>query len=421
MAYDPSISDKCSSPSEISRLVADSSQSSYRQTGTQYINFGRDQNINTGSGTLVVNHSYAGATVTIFHGDQIISEEGNMKRTEYDEFHSVIRGAIYKKEDLGIAFYPRRSTDATIQSPSDSQLAGRRLKADRWIYTAEVNKELGKDFTVMSYSGPDAQKAFEEDFLIYSKSHSFTFQLYGHNRSEIPSLIFWKVLLPAATFGSDLGFWGKVYIRALRDQHQCQDHELWLDVEKGVICRGPKGPYHEPSGPSSISKYVSLPDLADLLQEDTSLRFWASLKSADVDREVVVEILQPWRCDPERPVIEPTVFQAWNFEDGDDRVGVDERIAVGNVSWTSWSCALGEREVFESRPSGLTRFVLRHNPHRHCKIRLAQDEWEERRAWVTQAFCVLHARGVSKKGDVNIDDSFGMDTSILLHRTLFLH
>ncbi|KAK1235007.1 hypothetical protein PQX77_001785, partial [Marasmius sp. AFHP31] len=214
MAYDPSDSNECSSPSEISRPVTDSSHDSYIRAGTQYINFGRDQNINTGSGTLVMNHSYAGATVTIFHGDQVGSGGGNMKQTEYDEFHSVIRGAIYRKEDLGVCYYPRRSADAAIRSPSDSQLAGRRLRADRWIYTAEVNKEPGNDFTVMSYSGPDAQKAFEEDFLIYSKSHSFTFQLYGHNRSEIPSLIFWKVLLPSATFGTDLGFWGKVYIRA---------------------------------------------------------------------------------------------------------------------------------------------------------------------------------------------------------------
>ncbi|KAK1223241.1 hypothetical protein PQX77_013886 [Marasmius sp. AFHP31] len=259
----------------------------------------------------------------------------------------------------------------------------------------------------MSYSGPDAQKAFEEDFLIYSKSHSFTFQLYGHNRSEIPSLIFWKVLLPSATFGTDLGFWGKVYIRALREQHHCQDHELWLDVEKGIICRGPKGPYHEPFALSSMANYASLPSLAELLQEDTSLRFWASLKSGDVDREVVYEILQPWLgCDTDRPVIEPTVFRAWNFDDGNDRVGVDERIAVGNVLWTSWSGALGEREVFESTLGGLTRFTLRHNPHRYSKIRLAQDEWEERAAWATQAFCVLHARGVSDmKGGVNTDDS----------------
>ncbi|KAK1233422.1 hypothetical protein PQX77_003418 [Marasmius sp. AFHP31] len=112
------------------------------------------------------NHNY---TTTIVQAKE---EEPS----EFDEYFKVKLGGILKLRDVGSSAYPRQWDD------------GRR--------------EWGRGRT--SYSGPDAHRAFLEDFRMLSGTlTSNVSQIYGYSKSSIPSLLLYHNLAPASRLWAD--------------------------------------------------------------------------------------------------------------------------------------------------------------------------------------------------------------------------
>ncbi|KAK1226438.1 hypothetical protein PQX77_010602 [Marasmius sp. AFHP31] len=219
-----------------------------------------------------------------------ISHSRTEERTEFDEFYHVKRGAICKLKDVVHCTYPRRWDTSDVRERWEEGLH----RADRTVCVARILREPGAVFTVVQYSGPEVRKAFTEDFAILSKAlTSDVVQIYGHNQSEIPSLIFYNELVPIGHIIPDTGILGLLYIWTLSIQFDCRDEELWMDPARGNLCRGPVGPsLNFPGGyHSAISTRTGpVPSAIELLQEDIFLRFLANSKSNDLDHLVISAI-----------------------------------------------------------------------------------------------------------------------------------
>ncbi|KAJ8089509.1 hypothetical protein PM082_014765 [Marasmius tenuissimus] len=163
-------------------------------------------------------------------------------------------------------------------------------------------------------------------------------------------------------------------------QWGCDNEELWIDSSRGVICRGPKGPYSRLTWIGWAIK--DIPPTAELLQEEVLVRFLASHKSKEADdafmsamvyarnREVVPE----W-------VDRPTVFST----------RTETPIAVANNVWESLEDNLVEQTCLQS---GWTRFRL--DGDGWVWLRLNEDA---DKAWLSQVWSVFHDRGVLLEDD----------------------
>ncbi|KAK1228969.1 hypothetical protein PQX77_007979 [Marasmius sp. AFHP31] len=242
-------------------------------------------------------------------GDQIhntttIVQAKEKERTELDEYFDVKRGAIYRVRHNGTYSYPRRWDNGDRYS-----LEVGRPRADRTIHAAELVDRPGKIFTVVEYTGPEAKKAFEDDFAMLMRNLRFNAaQMYGYNLSAIPSILLYNELVPAAQV-LNAGIIGKVYLNSIHlFQLRCEPEEMWLDPSRGVFCRGPPGP--EPRLSWGYFGNEKLPLTTELVQEDVLLRFLASLQSKDIDDVVVSGVVassDAWIGVPE-PVLRPTVI-----------------------------------------------------------------------------------------------------------------
>ena len=113
-----------------------------------------------------------------------------------------------------------------------------------------------------------------------------------------------------------------------------------MDAGRGVICRGPEGPY--PNLAVWIVEIKELPSSADLLQDDVFLRFLASQKSKEVDRGVVEVIAWSREFHASERCDQPTVFSTLT----------QIPIAVANNIWKDYKGNLSDRTVLEN---GVTR------------------------------------------------------------------
>ncbi|KAJ8089531.1 hypothetical protein PM082_014787 [Marasmius tenuissimus] len=212
------------------------------------------QGVSIGSGTF---NSVQGDQHN--HYNQII-QQVERKLTEFDDFRNLTRGDIYRLWDIcqtrhcfGRCHWPREECRCL-------------LEATKTICTAKVAGVEG-EFTTVSYSGPDAQKAFREEFLKLSRILSTeASQVYAIANGTIPSMVLWHNLIPLAQFIGKVGYSGQRYLNSLCAQWGCNNEELWIDSSRGVICRGPKGP-------CSYLRWIGweikdIPPTAELLQEE---------------------------------------------------------------------------------------------------------------------------------------------------------
>ncbi|KAJ8080348.1 hypothetical protein PM082_017181 [Marasmius tenuissimus] len=314
-------------------------------------------------------HSYYGPTTII--------QKQIKKQTEFDEFYYVKRGAIYRLKDIGSSTYPRRWDNEDREWWEEG-----RPRADRTICAAKVLQQPGIVFTVIQYSGPDARRAFVQDFCVSSRVlTSSVSQIYGYNASEIPSLIFYNELIPVAHLKENAGDLGRMYISSLPRQLGCEEEELWVDPTRGVMCRGPPGP--RPRLWLSRFDLADLPLKAELVREDVILRFLARFKSKKVDRIVVQAIaLGAWTDRPQQ-ASQPTVVLATT----------NTPIAVANNVWESKTDSLSGRKLLGN---GLTRVG--------GTLAYVWLEWDRdaQYAWISQASSVFHACGTSLKEDLSV-------------------
>ncbi|KAL0564871.1 hypothetical protein V5O48_017166 [Marasmius crinis-equi] len=236
----------------------------------------------------------------------------------------------------------------------------------------------------MSYTGPDAQEAFERDFQMYAgKLAAGPFQVFGVNM-DVPTVLFYNEYQPLANFLGSLGFWGKCYLKTLRVMQfgNCCDNKIWLDPKKGELCQGPEGPDCEIHGELFGGHGLGgVPCSAELLQDDSCLRFLASCKSKEVDQWIMELIVDEYSLGVSLEV--PEVHQPAIFS-----MSTNATIAVGGGVWREgWEC--GEREVMEN---GATRFMLEDE----VGWFLLWTHWlEECKVWISQALSIFHKCGVS--------------------------
>ncbi|KAK1221427.1 hypothetical protein PQX77_015765 [Marasmius sp. AFHP31] len=331
-----------------------------------------------------------------YHGSTTIIQKLIKQRTEFDEYYRVKRGAICRLKNIYIDKYPRR-WDAGHREWWDSK---DELRVDRTVCAARVLDQPGMMFTVMEYGGPEARKAFEEDFRMFSQAlTSDVWQVYGYNDSNVPLLISYNELVPFAHLLGNIGTLGEMYLRTLSWQLECkEDAELWIDAGRGVICRGPPGP-------KTGLRYQhldirDLPSTTELLQEDVLLRFLSSLRSRKADRAFIKRIKAslPWINVPEQ-VLQPTIILTLT----------NTPIAIANNTWT------GNQNLLEGKllENGLTRWILK-------KLSTSSSDTSNRytlaggdhivlwcntsigEAWMSQALSVFHTCGISLEGDLSV-------------------
>ncbi|KAF9260547.1 hypothetical protein L218DRAFT_574401 [Marasmius fiardii PR-910] len=122
-------------------------------------------------------NSYIQGNQTINYTTRIIQQ-----KTIYDEFPNIRRGHVYKIRDLD-------HVDC-ILGPKIWLNKGVEFEAERTISTAEIHGSSSR-FTVVSYKGKDADKAWEKEFRRWSENtDAVKMQLFGINRSSVPLLIF---------------------------------------------------------------------------------------------------------------------------------------------------------------------------------------------------------------------------------------
>ncbi|KAK1235920.1 hypothetical protein PQX77_000841 [Marasmius sp. AFHP31] len=304
--------------------------------------------------------------------------------TEFDEYFKVKRGALQMLNDIGCSKYPRRWDDGHRIGLEEGE-----PRVDRTICTAKVLDQAGMVFTVVQYSGPDARRAFEDDFRMLSKIlNSTASQIYGYSKSEIPSLILYNELIPAGHLR--VGWLGRNYLGSIARQLGCKTgirapttNELWMDCGRGVFCRGPPGP-------ASLYlwgdfKIGDMPLEADFLRGDVLLRFLASLKSKEVDHNVVWRLVSGGFRPTSRRVSQPTVISTLT----------NTPIAVANNTWRNDNESLSDRKLLEN---GLTRFTLTRPPQ------YIWLEWnrDADKAWMLQAWNIFGARGISLEDDLSV-------------------
>ncbi|KAK1227242.1 hypothetical protein PQX77_009767 [Marasmius sp. AFHP31] len=319
------------------------------------------------------NHNY---TTTIVQAKE---EEPS----EFDEYFKVKLGGIFKLRDVGSSAYPRRWDDGRREWGEEGK-----PRSDKTICTARVLEQPGMAFTMLQYSGPDAHRAFLEDFQMLSNTlTSNASQIYGYSKSSIPSLLLYNDLAPASQLEGKLEDLGIMYLCSLAAQLGCKDPgELWIDTGRGTICRGPPGPGFEM--PYISERYFGESDVpltADLLQSDVLLRFAASLKSKKVDRYVIEFASISSSANASVLVSQPTVISKLT----------NTPIAVANNVWESIYSNLSDRKVLGD---GLTRFTLAHDSG---SLSLCWNAMTEH-AWMLQAWRVFHNRGITLEDDLSI-------------------
>ncbi|KAK1221649.1 hypothetical protein PQX77_015541 [Marasmius sp. AFHP31] len=332
------------------------------------------------SGSVTQGTSSRAITTTIhINGNQInnqIVEREEKELTEFDDYRNLKRGDICRLRDICQILTPCKC-DAWVWGSFR-----RRRRVMKMICAAKVNGVEG-EFTVVSYTGPDARKVFEEEFHKLSRQlFSEVAQVYAIDKGTIPSMVLWHNLVPLAQLLGNVGYLGRTYLNSLHNQWDCDLGEIWMDPTRGVVCRGPKGPrsYYFIWDEFEIK---DLPPNAELLQGEVLVRFLGNQRSREVDDAFmnVMLFLRESESIPER-VNRPTIFSALT----------KTPIAVANNIWKSSEDNLVERTCLEN---GWTRFRL--DGDGRLELGLNGDIKE---AWLWQATSVFHARGVSLEDDL---------------------
>ncbi|KAK1219625.1 hypothetical protein PQX77_017637 [Marasmius sp. AFHP31] len=320
-----------------------------------------------------------GTTVMTIHGNQFnqVIQQAEKEPTEFDDFRIVKRGDICRDRDV-VQF----SSNQRWWGDPDCQCEF--CKREKVIKTVCIGKVEGTrgTFTVMSYSGPGGRKAFEQDFREFSGVVSSRVpQMYAVDIGSIPSILYWNELVPAVVLKENVGLLGQAYLYSLRRHWNCTEGELWMDPTRGVICRGPEGPYPNLLGISFETD--DMPSTVDLLQEDACLRFMASCKSKVADHAFVRGIRSAGSdVGVPESFDQPTVISALT----------QTPIAVAKNVWESDD--LVERTVLES---GLTR-------SRVVGGGVVRLWWNINvvEAWLCQALGVFHTQGIGLDVDLSV-------------------
>ncbi|KAK1217987.1 hypothetical protein PQX77_019338 [Marasmius sp. AFHP31] len=328
-------------------------------------------------GQMLITQGESSTMMTVHvSGDQInqIVQQKEKERTAFDDFRNVRQGDFCRLKDIGINWYRR---DCPF---------------DRTICLAEVDGSPGKVYTAVSYSGPDARKAFEADFQTYSQVlSSQVVQIYAIDIGTVPSLLLRNELVPLAHFEKHVSWSVELHLCTLLWQWRCRGEEVWIDSARGIICRGPAGPDSNIRG-WEWKELRDAPSTVDFFQEDVVLRFFSSQKSREVDRMLIVWMAaKNSYLDYVPELVNPNTAEVISTLS-------NTPIAIAarhDQTWNSLDNLLEETLV----ENGLFRFRLGNG-------RCFSMDWGlcAREAWLSQAWSVFHALGINVEDDL---EAFG--------------
>ncbi|KAK1221166.1 hypothetical protein PQX77_016031 [Marasmius sp. AFHP31] len=343
----------------------------------------RDYNLNSGAGDFTVNND-----------NRIIRQKRQIRwhirgtkeeEAEYDQYGE------YRRSDIRLLHLIQRETLRGVDDGEMGQSVS--FDCERSIFFGKVLLGEGKGtiVTVVSYEGQDAPERWKNTFdrysgyLCASNAH-----LLGLNRSRVPQLILLDELVPGAIFSRDVEKLGQFYLYGLCRHWRCQLEDLWINTARGLICRGPEGP--RPPAPWWIFRIRRPVATADLLKEDVLMRYLASFRAQEIDYIFARGISGAWRQYSGLPVpecqrvVHPTVFCSLT----------NTPIAVANSVWEVSGEDFVERKWLKD---GWTRFRLSDEAETAVALEL-NDNVEG--AWVSQASCLFHARGILLEDDLSV-------------------
>ncbi|KAI3615664.1 hypothetical protein WG66_011803 [Moniliophthora roreri] len=220
---------------------------------------------------------------------EIRDEKDNNDDGEYNQFHQLIRGDLCNIKEI----YRDSALIAELQNDGRGWLKRPEIRRTVQLHTSKVRGEKGR-FTVISYHGKDAQKAWRQDFRDYSQNQNpYRFQIFGINRSQVPALIFYDEMIPFANVFKEESPLMNLCTIILREQLGCSFRRLWVDSKKGRVCSGPEGPYFK--APPRYSATVSaIPLTLEMFKEDIFARFLG--QEGDSDMDIVMLYLTDILC-----------------------------------------------------------------------------------------------------------------------------
>ncbi|KAK1217685.1 hypothetical protein PQX77_019654 [Marasmius sp. AFHP31] len=362
-------------------------------------------------GQMLITQGESSTTMTVHvNGNQInqIVQQKEKERTKFDDvsgfveladggeakilcstqFRNVRQGDFCRLRDIGINRY-LDCPHILQKHRCSNQCQRKKWKVDRAICLAEVDGSPGKVYTAVSYSGPDARKAFEEDFQMYSRAlTSQVAQIYAIDLGSVPSLLLRNELVPLAHFEERLSLFIRLYLHILFWQWKCKAEEVWIDSVRGVICHGPAGPdtrMHMWLRDDNM-RLGNLPSTVEFLQEDAVLRFFASRKSREVDW-MFIEWMGSLYPDYMPELVNPNAAEV-----------------ISTLSNTPIAIAACHDQTWDSLGDLLERTLLENGL---CRFRLGNGKWFElvwgldaRDAWLLQAWSVFHALGITVKDNL---------------------
>ncbi|KAJ8092462.1 hypothetical protein PM082_023715 [Marasmius tenuissimus] len=281
--------------------TANSQPSSSNLSELRVVQIGRDYNVNNGPGILIVKNDSR-----VIHQTRPIMWyiRGNEEEeAEYDQYGEFRRSDVRLLQRI---YYEKlKEWDSDL-----NQYVTFNCEQSIWLGEILYGDGKGKIVTVVSYQGQDAPEKWKESFQRFSADlFPSSVHLLGLNRSKIPQLILLGDLIPAVIFAKNIGHLGRYYLGTLHIHWGCEGEDLWMDTERGLICRGPQGPNPNPNLEWWDSHIEEPAATADLLKEDVLLRYLASLRTKEIDRSFVEEISLAWPDEGEpESVVQPTVI-----------------------------------------------------------------------------------------------------------------
>ncbi|KAG7097612.1 hypothetical protein E1B28_004946 [Marasmius oreades] len=329
-------------------------------------------------------------TVTNNIYNQIVKQQ-ERESTVYDEFPVIRRGFIRRLKDIDCV---DRLVDWRWNSRLKQYEVESDLSVERTVSTAEIHDDGSSRFTVVSYKGQDATKAWEKDFRRFCEATDATkMQLFGINQSRVPLLIFYGGLVPLAHFWDRLGWLGRGYAFTLLFNMDCGPSELWMDPKQGTLIRGLEGSQRDIRHLGFLNS-KTIPSSTELLHDDVC---WSYLRCLPLvnkyDRDLLLVLSDtsgiheniPPPTVTNRPYILSSLTNSVIAVGSTDRVdfwvGLDSRVLMSD-----------QRTRFTLKERGGSKIVL-----------YFQDGF----AWLSQASRIFQSLGISFSEDLSYYQSIG--------------
>ncbi|KAK1217648.1 hypothetical protein PQX77_019696 [Marasmius sp. AFHP31] len=319
----------------------------------------------------------------------IIRKRSNAQRTEFDDFRNVRRGDICRLRNIQVD----RNSTQWDENDMRSREECHQPRDDRIISQNDCN-----DSTTIIQEQSNALQTEFDDFRNIKRGAICRLRDRNSTQwdeNDIRSRE--EKLVPIVHFLRNNGL-SAIYIANLDIQLGCDENRLWIDAGRGLICRGPPGPWI--SVENWDLQIKDLPLTSELLREDVMLRFLASLKLREADCAVVVGVNYFSRATVvPRGVSQPTVISTLT----------NTPIAVANNLWESKSDNPTGPSLLEN---GLFRFTLNGGSGFYLCLRW---NWNSEKAWMSQAWSVFHARGITSEEDLSAYNLYYSDAQLHGH------